>query len=150
MILHSVACSGSKPKVWEAANTCVTPQRVFCHHLPRLESINPGSQQHTGPLGEGGFLQLSCSTLVNMEKSMTDDWTNHDREKKPREVVSFFRYSPDNTKGSISNRSIRLNIQLLLWMMRVLMVVRLNCSSCGSLYLSWGCCSWSRSLTRCG
>lgn len=101
---------------------------------------------------EGVFLQLSgeaCSTSVNMEKNhaMTYPITIMRRN---HEKLFFCPYSPDNTKGSISNRSIRLNIQLLLWMMRVLMMVRLNCSSCGSLYLSWGCCSWPRSLTRCG
>ena len=34
----------------------------------------------------------------------------------------------------MSNRSIRLNVQLLLWMMQVLMMVRLNRNSCSSLY----------------
>ena len=99
--------------------------------------------------GGGGFLQLSRSAVGHHGGSHGGWLAQPQREKKPREVVFFCGYSPDNTKGSISNRSIRLNIQLLLWMMRVLMVVRLNCGSCGSLYLSWGCCSWSRSLTRC-
>lgn len=61
----------------------------------------------------------------------------------------FVLYSPDNTKGSVSNRSVRLNVQLLLWMLWVLMMVRFDRSSCCSLYLSWGCRSWSRGLTRC-
>lgn len=42
---------------------------------------------------------------------------NYDLVEKNVNSVQFFLYSPDDTKGSVSNRSVRLNIQLLLWML---------------------------------
>lgn len=137
---------------------CVTQQRVLHQSWPRLKGLSLHSQciRPLYQVWKGGFLQLSCgttqeacSTWVNTEKKTRRKALPNDSWEKKHEVAVFLGYSPDDTKGSISNRSIRLNIQLLLWMMRVLMMVRLNCGSCGSLYLSWGCCSWSRSLTRC-
>lgn len=49
---------------------------------------------------------------------MTKTRMSYDQVKNDKEVsVHFCLYSPDNTKGSVSDGSVRLNVQLLLWML---------------------------------
>lgn len=63
-------------------------------------------------------------------------------------------HSPNNTESSVSDRSVRLDIQMLLQVMRVLMmmvVVRLHSGRGGGLNLRWSCSGRRpRSLTGSG
>lgn len=150
-ILHPAAGPGSKLSLADSQTCRSRISRRPTKARAMTQKHNPREPTQRGLLtrdgGRGGLPTVEWLHDGSHGEKHGGRFAQLRREKEPQ-VVGFFGYSPDNTKGSISNRSIRLYIQLLLWMMRVLMVVRLNRGSCGSLYLSGGCCSRSGSLTR--